>query len=315
MPPMMKAVATVALGLVLMVTGAPAASGPQVPSATQRSLFARHYREGETLQYRMTTSNRGATDTLRYTVAADVSVKKDDDGRFYEDIGWHDMIVNGTPFDLPAQSRAFRQQLTLEPNPAHLKVPDLAQVHPILIGPITDLLTFYSDVFVARQGTLNTPGDHFYVKHGTPASWADGRRVLIGEDSIDFDVTLEGLDRTAGTLTLRVRHVPATPPQIKVPADWMQPPVADTPNNWVQVERNANGTETASVGQETFIAIVTLSLTDGRIVTATLDNPVQVRERECENEALTVCGGPIRYEIRRMVDLRIEPPKEPGNGG
>lgn len=298
--------------LALAALGATVSAHNHQPS--ERTGFARHYQEGERFRYRMTTSNQGATDTVRYSLTADVTVKKDSGGQFYEDVAWGNIVLNGAPFDLPAASRAFRQQLTLEPNRNYLRIPNLASVHPVLVGPITDLLTFYSDVVVATRGSLKKPGDHFRFKPGTTASWADGQHVLIGESSIDFDVTLKGLDPAAGTATLVVQHIPADPPLIKVPADWMRPPVADTANNWVQVERTASGVYTASIGQEFFDVTLVLSLTDGRILSAHLDNPVQVRERECENEVLTVCGGPIRYEIRRKVDLALERQKSSSGG-
>jgi hypothetical protein len=266
-------------------------------------LLARHYREGETLSYLMKTSNRGRTSTLNYTIAADVAVKKDAEGRFFEEVAWHDMVVDGGPFALPASSQAFRQRLTREANPKYAQIPDLSKVHPMLIGPITDLLTFYADLLVAHGAGLTKTGDHFHLANGTPASWADGQHVVIGEDSIDFDVTLKGIDRAAGTATLLVRHVPSTPPQIRIPAEWMRPPVADTPNNWVQVERVAADKFTAGIGQETFDATITLDLADGRVLAATLDNPVQVLERECTDAALTQCGSSARYEIRRHVEI------------
>ena len=32
-----------------------------------------------------------------------------------------------------------------------------------------------------------------------PSSWADGTRVLVGEDAIDFDMTLKSMDAAAKT--------------------------------------------------------------------------------------------------------------------
>ena len=190
------------IGAALVVAVATAVGpigAPQTPASRADDLLARRYQEGEGLHYLMQTSNRGRADTLTYTITADATVKRDADGRFFEEIAWRDLAVNGAPFALPPTSQAFRQLLTLEPNPQYAQVPDLRKVHPILIGPITDLLTFYADLFVARQGHLAKAGDHFRFAHGTPASWADGEHVILGEDSIDFDVTLAGVDRAAGT--------------------------------------------------------------------------------------------------------------------
>jgi hypothetical protein len=267
------------------------------------ALLMRRYQEGEAFHYRMTASNRGRTDTLNYAITANAIVKRDDKGKFFEELAWTDLSVGGQPFALPAPSQSFRQILTLEPNPAYIGVPNLSVVHPMLIGPITDLLTFYADILVSRHEALDKAGDHFYFPHGTPASWADGQQVTIGEDSIDFDVTLRTVDREAGTAVLVVRHMPGAKPQIRIPADWMRAPVADTPNNWVEVARTAAGKMTAAVGKETFDVSVTLGLADGRVLSAVLDNPVQVMERVCDDAALAQCGPPTRYEIHRHVEI------------
>ena len=67
----------------------------------------------------------------------------------------------------------------------------LSRVQPGLIGPVTDLLTFYSDLFLAiHGGTLRAPGDRFLFPSPTVSSWADGVRVMIGESEVDFDVRL-----------------------------------------------------------------------------------------------------------------------------
>ncbi len=67
----------------------------------------------------------------------------------------------------------------------------------------------------------------------------------------------------------------------------MSQPVSDTPNNWVQVQKS-EGKFIASVGKETFEDRVELSLRDGKILSASLDNPVQSLERECLDALLTL---------------------------
>ena len=83
----------------------------------------------------------------------------------------------------------------------------------------------------------------------------------------------------------------------------MRPPVADGPNNWVQVNRLGQGRYIASVGQETFDAQIRLGLANGKIVSADLENPVEVFERECKDEALTQCGEGVRYRILRRIQI------------
>jgi hypothetical protein len=295
---------TFLLGLLLSLTAlSQDAANPKASSTNQENLLERRYKEGEKLSYHMKASNRERERTVLYEIQADGVVTKNAAG-FIEEFAWSRLIVNGKPVTLPPESQALRQVVSLAPNPS-LGIPDLSKVHPMMIGPITDLLTFYADMLIAKtQGKLVHAGDHFYFKHGTPNSWADGTYVTLGQDSIDFDVTLAEVDETAKIATVTVRHVPPEKPQIKVPVAWMQPPVADTPNNWVMVSHAGPGKFTAQVGKETFVATMKINLADGRIISAALYNPVEVLERICSDSALTACGEPSRFQILREIEIK-----------
>jgi len=232
-------------------------SSAQAPVASS-SLLSRRYSGGEKLIYQMKGNNDGWT----YEVQANGIVKKNADGHFVEEYGWSDFKSNAS-MTLSTASLNFRQTLSLDPA-LPPSIPNLSQVQPFLIGPITDMLTFYADLWIAsRQSGLTRAGDHAYVKVGTPASWADGNYVVLGEDSIDFDITLKDVDATNHVATLLVRHVPPSQPQVKLPAAWMQAPVADTPNNWIDVKKSPAGKYVAEVGKETFDVEIKITLTDG----------------------------------------------------
>jgi hypothetical protein len=271
-------------------------------ATTSQSPLARHYTEGEKLIYQM----KGDNDGWIYEVQANGIVKKDSSGHCVEEYGWSDFKSNA-PMSLSAASLSFRQTLSLDPAipPA---IPNLSLVQPFLIGPITDMLTFYADLFLAiRQSDLKRPGDHAYVEVGLPASWADGNYVTLGEDSIDFDLTLKELNASTQAATLLVRHVPPAQPKVKLPAAWMQAPVADTPNNWVQVSKNQAGKFVAAVGQETFDVEIKISLKDGKILSATLGNVVKTRNRECSDSTVLDCGQPSDHQIHRQIELHLVP--------
>ena len=84
----------------------------------------------------------------------------------------------------------------------------------------------------------------------------------------------------------------------------MQAPVADTPNNWVQVIK-LPGKFFASVGQETFTVELTISLADGKILSATMDNTVKTIARMCADAALTQCDPPQPHEIIRKIQIEL----------
>lgn len=266
-------------------------------------LFARKYFEGERVAYEMHGLNRGGPRSLEYNARAEGIVRKDDSGRFYEDIAWTSLVVDGKPVALPPESREFRQRLSLELD-ATVVIPDLSRVHANLVGPVLDLLNFYADLGLAiKLGTLNREGDHATFAHNHPNSWADGRVILVGEDAIDFDLTVGRVDRSAGTAELIVRHVAPADPAIRIGADWMKAPVGKGANNWMQIAHLSPGKYTAAVGSELIDVHIDVALVSGRIVSATMSNPVDVVERDCDDFEAQRCGEPRRYRILRTIEV------------
>ena len=268
-------------------------------------LLARRYQDGEKIAYTISCLNRSRSNTSGYEAHAEGVVGKDSSGISVENLAWTDLHVNDEQIRLSAASLAFREPLSLAQG-SKLAIPPLGKVQEGLIGPIGDLLTFYADVKIAMNQKLGRAGDHAYVKYGAPNSWANGTRVVVGEDSIDFDVTLQSIDQKAQTATLLVRHVSPAQPQIKLPAPWMSERVGNAANNWVQVEKGSDGKYVAGVGQETFNVEIKVALATGRILSATMDNPIEVSERVCTDAALTTCGTPERYTVHREITLSAE---------
>ena len=282
--------------LFIFVASNPLASQTFSPN---QPVLLRRYREGEKLTYLM----KGVNEQRHYEIQADGIVKKDSAGNFYEEYRWSNLISDNQKVAFPPASLDFRQEITLDPN-RNPAMPNLSQVAPSLIGPITDFMTLYADLWLAvKTGQLAHAGDHFYFKHGTPNSWADGNYVLIGEDSIDFDLSLKDVNRSDNTATIIIRHLPPDKPEIQLPADWMRTPVADTANNWVQVQKSEGGKYLAAVGKETFSVELKLSLDDGKILSGSLDNTVAEIERECTDVALTECSGSKPHSIKRRIEI------------
>jgi len=261
----------------------------------------RHYREGEKLTYHM----KGINEAWHYEIQADGVVKKDSAGTYSEEYRWSHLISDGQETALTPANQDLRQEVTLDPN-HNPTFPNLSKVGPQIIGPSTDLVTFYTDLWLTTKiGKLVHAGDHFYFKRSTPNSWADGSYVSLGEDSIDFDFMLEEVSPSDNTATLLVRHVPPEKPEIRLPADWMHKPVADTANNWVEVRRAKDGKYLAAVGKESFAVEMKISLKDGKILSGSIDNPVDTVERECEDAALTHCGDPKPHHIHRQIEMLL----------
>ena len=266
--------------------------------------LARVYQAGEVLIYRMQARNRDHEGTLRYEAMATVEVQKNASGQYVESIAWSDYVRNGKPVTLSKSCQEFRQILSR--NPGFIpSIPSLSQVRQ-LEGPVLDFLTFYVDLFTASMMNLTKAGDHRFFPLPMTNYWAAGDSFLIAEDSVDFDITLKSLDPAKKMTVLVVKHVPPKDQRLKLPADWMKAPVVEGPNNWVQVVKQADGTFLAEVGQESFEVVVRLDLIDGKILSAVMDNSVEVRRRVCKDAALTESGEPIRYKIHRHIELELQ---------
>ncbi len=292
--------------LVLSLTCVTEPASAQSPTSSQspaQSLLTRTYVSGERLSYRMTGVNRHPGRTTSYEARVDGVVKQDSLGHFYEEYRWTSVAIGGKKVELPADSTRSTQRISLSPGYT-LEMPDLSRVPRDLIGPITDFMGFYVDVRLAmEQPKLRRPGDHVLVPRPQANSWADGTRVLLGEDAVDFDITVEEVNESAGVVRILAKHVPPAKSVIKMPADWMREPIAGLPNNWVQVSRTSDGKYLAGIGKETFDVEIKLSLADGSIISARMDNPVTVSEREGADEALKQCGSATEYKIARVVEI------------
>jgi hypothetical protein len=81
--------------------------------------------------------------------------------------------------------------------------------------------------------------------------------------------------------------------------------VGDTENNWVSVRR-AGDKYLAAMGKETFDVQMQINLTDGAILSGTLDNVVDTRERECADAALMDCGEVNPRRIVRQIQISLD---------
>jgi hypothetical protein len=275
--------------------------GQTAPS--QPNPLERHYRKGETLVYEM----KAVNENTHYRIRAEGVVEPDAGGALVEKYKWTQMEFEGKPVALKPEMDSFRQQLTLAQQIPPM-MPDLTKVDPRTIGPITDMMTFYVDLWLAnKMNQLHKAGDHFYFHNPMPASsWADGSRVLLGESAIDFDFTLKEVDQANQTALLEIKHVPPAQSAIHIKAEWMKKPVASLPNNWVTISKTAGGYE-AGVGQETFDVLIKVSTIDGKILHVTMNNPVHTVMCQCEDEALTKCSVPQPHDILRQVEITLLP--------
>jgi len=268
-------------------------SGP-IPSVTAAGPLARQYKEGEIFSYKITGTfvNNGPG----YYGEAVSTVKKSTSGVFYEELKWSGLKKGDQEVAVPDD---FRQFVSLSPA---FKPSVAGLTH----AQFLDAFTFYVDLMLAiKQDAIRKPGDHAYIKRSLPNSWAYGN-TLVGYDCIDFDITLTELNESSGTASVLVKHIP--PPagcSIAPPADWMNKPVLDTVNNFFQVVKKDDGKYNVSVGKEFFDVEVKLSLPSGKILSASMYNPVSGIARTCSDAKLSDCSAPENFSLVRNISMEL----------
>ena len=262
--------------------------------------FQSRYKDGAVSHYLMTGNNDG----WQYAIRATDTMKCDASGRYYEEIGWSDFTSNAQQTLTPA-SLALRQTVSLD-DASYMRIPNLANVQPLLIGPITDTLTFYSDLLLATKAKLMQPGQTAYVSRTSPNSWADGQRVLLGQDVVDFALSVESVNPAENTETLLIQHVPRPVLHVEQPAKWMQESTSAKPNNFIQISKEGDSF-VAETGKESFDVRLVLDTRDGSILSASMHNPVALTVRTCKDRELTQCGSAAPKTILREITLKRVP--------
>lgn len=276
---------------------APSLHAQQLPIDAR--TLQRHYTDGMVSRYLMTGNNDG----WQYSLRATDTIKRDANSRYYEEIRWSDLSSNAQQTLTPA-SLALRQTVSLDDPASYMSMPSLANVQPLLIGPITDTLTLYSDLLLAMKAKLVHPGQTSYVPTTTANSWADGQHVVLGEDAVDFLFTVEAVNPAEHTETLLIQHVPPPILHVQQPAKWMQELPSAKPNNFVQVSKDGDRFS-VETGKETFDVSLIVDTRDGRILSAAIHNPVVLTTRTCTDRELTACGSEAPKTILRDVTLKL----------
>lgn len=289
---------TVVFALVLLQV---VSGGNAQQNGPAEGTLQRRYIEGAVSHYVMTGDNDG----WQYTIQAADIVKRGTNGRYYEEIGWSDLTSNDRQVLSPA-SLAFRQTVSLDDPASYMNVPNLANVQPVLIGPITDTLTLYSDLLLAMQGKLVQPGQTAYIPRTTPNSWADGQRILLGQDVVDFSLKVETVNPPEHTETILIQHVPPPALHVQLPAKWMQEPTSAKPSNFVQVSKQDDGF-IAEMGKETFDVRLVVDTRDGHMLSATMHNPVLLTTRKCTDRELSQCAPETSKTTLREITWKSIP--------
>jgi len=106
---------------VVLVQVAPTIAAQQ--AAIEAGTLQRRYTDQAVSHYLMTGNNDG----WQYTIQATDVVKRDTNGRYYEEIGWSG-LTSSTEQVLTPASLALRQTVSLDDPASYMRMPNLANV-------------------------------------------------------------------------------------------------------------------------------------------------------------------------------------------
>lgn len=261
------------------------------------SILERKYIVGETQKYRILNSYfTNGNPTGGYEGRAISTVKTEAGGVFFEEIQWTKISKNGSSIEIPAD---FRQYVSHDPR-FILKLPPLTLSNS---AALFDTLNFYANYFVAMKSKVQKAGDHDYVDNlGVPATWTDGKTVIFGADCIDFDITL--LSVSGDSASIRVVNTPSKnicnysyPTELT----WLSRFMKDTSNNWFNVVDLKNGSFVVQYGLEVINTVINVNLSSGKILSASMHNPVTHQTAICKGLGKDTCGDFKKETLSREV--------------
>lgn len=279
----------------LVAAGAPALASTSAGSADSTYTYVRHYVKGQVSNYSYTENEDGAVTTAEARLRSYIH-----GGIGGEQVKWFELTSAGQ--NMNAQARAFPPyDLSLDPrDPDGLALPN-TQTAGDLLGPITDLGTFYVDLSIpVGIDNLHQPGQSYTDPTPLSGNFASATSP-VGQDLIQLTTTLTSLNATQATFTST--YVP--PPQggLTLTQPFMDSPVCgSTPNNFELVQQQGTGYQ-ALWGCENFTVTTVVNRPSGQIVSAQITNPLQLDEVTCTDEALTDCQAPVPLTIPRTAQL------------
>ena len=186
-----------------------------------------------------------------------------------------------------------------------LALPDIAGWDMAVVGPVTDLLTFF--VAISPQAGIDSVsqvGQTCVLPEAPVASWANGESIPVGQDCIQISVTLKEIHED--TAVFETRFMPPEEAGLEMLKPWMdESVVAGTPNNFQQ-QMSMGDAAAVMWGREEFVVTSTVRRADGMLLSATMSNELQLKMKIGCSSELESCKHEIPLHIRRELSLELQ---------
>ena len=266
--------------------------------------YARDYSPEESWAYELTTSVwHDAAFEKREVGVSEHEVLADATGEL---VGWTALTVEAPEGTFTDESEAAQSvspyEMSLQVG-IDLELPDL--VVPEMTGMITDLFTYYVAVSSSLGVTeVHESGDVYTQDEPVVGDWSDDLGTPVGQDCILPSIELVELDEDEGLARFETRfEVPDAPDCLDwVHESWSTPVVDGQENNFQQVV-DVDGDRFAMYGVEWFTIQSDVDASDGRILSATMDNRLDLQLLGMCDEDWQSCGYDGQLVIERQEQL------------
>jgi hypothetical protein len=266
--------------------------------AQKKLVFERRYEDGEHILYKLKGRNQSPEGMFIYRAKAKSQVKKNKND-FVEEFQFEDVSIDGNPITFNDNHKSIDLKLSLN-SKNKVNFPDFSQVHPAIAEAALDLMVIYADLLlVQKHWDMNKNPEQFYLKDSVINSWADNQNLVRAEDSIDFFMNVIKQEPSNNILEIMIKHIPPEKQTLKLNADWMKKPIGTRSNNWLQIKKITSKKLMVSVGRESIEVKIKLDTLYGKIIDASIDRTIVIRERICFDETYMFCGRTNDYELKK----------------
>lgn len=264
----------------------------------------RTYKKGTVLNYRLTSESYQNNKFSGKSIAMAKTEVVQDSGKLYEEISWQSKTSYGekdtTNRDGIAQSiRPYRISLLPDGN---VPLPKLDNA--IMVGEITDLNTF----FVAISPKLNMhklsrKAPVFVNEKTVEGNFAEGTSILKGSDCIQ--TTQKLIKRKRKYTIVETSFLPPEQSCLTPLIDTIAAKTFEFPNNFQMVQKAGPGTVNLLWGNESFVVTCKIDNRDGKILSATMTNELNLRMRVNASPELKNYAVEMPFRITRNLKLEL----------
>lgn len=275
-----------------------------IPSlAFSQDIKFRKYKDGEIFRYKLTSDSYRNDKASPRAVAISQHMIIQDSGHYSEVVRWisKKLYAGNDVIDQDSIARMVTPYvISLSPG-NHVKMPPLTI--PEMTGEITDLNTFYVAISPALHIQKLSDKLPFFMDSVVRGNFADGGRILKGEDCIHVSQKLISHDKSI--VIIETAFKPPVELSIKPLLDTIGKKTFGYFNNFQMVQQGVPGKVNLMWGVEEFTITSTIDIVTGQILKADMINLLSLRMRVNSSPDLQSYDAEIPMNIKRVLHLEL----------